>query len=54
MADPGPGPGEGGFGVAGGSGQRREEQERRRQSWMAEDADLWDGGSPQVPPLISA
>jgi hypothetical protein len=48
--------GAGGYGMpmAGGyGGNRNEEQERYRESWMNEDAELWNGGAtPAVPSLI--
>jgi uncharacterized protein YukE len=54
MADTASGAGDAGFPMMGGSAGGRQEAERRRQSWMAEDADIWEGESKQVPPLISA
>jgi hypothetical protein len=54
MAGEAAGPGGAGFPMAGGSGGRQRDAERRRQSWLPEDAGLWEGEPPQVPPLISA
>jgi hypothetical protein len=36
----------------GGSGGGRQEKERRRQSWMAEEADVWEGKAEVVTPLV--
>ncbi len=46
------GMGYGGMPMGGGVGGSNNEKDRYRQSWMNEDADLWNGGEPMVPSLI--
>jgi uncharacterized protein YukE len=43
----------GGMPMSGGSGSG-EHKERRRQAWMTEDADLWEGNAEHVPSQIGA
>jgi hypothetical protein len=44
----------GGLPVTGGSGSGEPAKERRRQAWMMEDADLWEGNAEHVPSQIGA
>jgi hypothetical protein len=53
FADPAAGSG-GGFPMAGGPGSGEQARERRRQAWMMEDADLWEGEAEHVPSQIGA
>jgi hypothetical protein len=41
-----------GFPMTGGAGGSRRETERHRQSWMAEDADVWEGQADTAPSQI--
>jgi hypothetical protein len=43
-----------GFPMTGGAGGSRRERERHRQSWMAEDADVWEGQTESAPSQIGA
>ena len=43
-----------GFPMTGGAGGSRRETERRRQAWIAEDADVWEGQADTAPSQISA
>jgi uncharacterized protein YukE len=52
MAGEAAGRGMAGFPMAGGAGAGGREQERRRQSWMAEDEDLWAPQTDAVPAQI--
>jgi hypothetical protein len=46
---------EGGMGLPmGGTSGAGRQRERRREAWMAEDADLWEGPAEQVPSQISS
>jgi hypothetical protein len=51
--DPAAGAG-GGFPVTGGPGNGESARERRRQAWMMEDADIWEGDAEHVPSQIGA
>jgi len=42
----------GGLPATGGSGSGEPAKERRRQAWMMEDADLWEGNAEHVPSQI--
>jgi hypothetical protein len=53
LGDPAAGAGDG-FPVTGGSGTGEPARERRRQAWMMEDADLWEGNAEHVPSQIGA
>jgi hypothetical protein len=53
LSDPAAGSG-GGLPVTGGSGSGERDRERRRQAWMMEDADLWEGDAEHVPSQIGA
>jgi hypothetical protein len=44
----------GGIPMSGGSGSGQQNKERRRQAWMTEDADLWEGNAEHVPSQIGA
>jgi len=54
MAGEAAGRGMAGFPMAGGAGAGGSEQERRRQSWMAEDEDIWAPRADAVPAQIGA
>jgi uncharacterized protein YukE len=54
MAGEAAGRGMAGFPMAGGAGAGGREQERRRQSWMAEDEDIWAPQADAVPAQIGA
>jgi hypothetical protein len=53
LSDPAAGSG-GGLPVTGGSAGGESAKERRRQAWMMEDADLWEGNAEHVPSQIGA
>lgn len=44
----------GGMPMSGGPGSGDRDKERRRQAWMTEDADLWEGNTEHVPSQIGA
>ena len=44
----------GGMPMSGGPGSGQQDKERRRQAWMTEDADLWEGNAEHVPSQIGA
>jgi len=44
----------GGTPMSGAPGSGEREKERRRQAWMTEDADLWEGSAEHVPSQIGA
>jgi hypothetical protein len=44
----------GGIPMSGGQGSGQQSKERRREAWMAEDADLWEGNAEHVPSQIGA
>ena len=44
----------GGIPMSGGQGSGQQNKERRRDAWMTEDADLWEGNAEHVPSEIGA
>jgi uncharacterized protein YukE len=53
IAGPATDPGDG-MPMSGGAGGGQQDKERRRQSWMTEDADLWEGNAEHVPSHIGS
>jgi hypothetical protein len=44
----------GGMPMSGAPGSGQQDKERRRQAWMAEDVDLWEGNTDHVPSQIGS